>query len=160
MTDKKQILKIIDDEIKIYEEKLMIVDTAAYSKRQISIAKTALIRLQHKINEQLIGGKEMEWKQESELLSNETELLDDTSMYQGINESHHDYCIRLSKILGMATDTSEEDAIDRVEAFFKVFNDIPRVNAYSPEDIKAGLEQAEKCQNGGDLLQEDEHDNN
>lgn len=83
------------------------------------------------------------WRREAEKQTNpnqSVELLDDTSMYQGMNESYPDYCKRLAKILGMVTDTCEQDAIDRVEAFFKVFNEIPLTNAYSPEDIKAGLE--------------------
>lgn len=83
-----------------------------------------------------------------------TDATDDTSMHKGMNESHHDYCVRLSKILGMATDTSEEDAMARVEAFFKVFNGSPLINAMTPEDIKAGLEKEQKRQNGGEILPE------
>ena len=72
------------------------------------------------------------------------------------DETDEEWRKRAAKILGMVTDRDEEEAMDRVDAFLKIFTDMPLTNAHSPEDIRAGLENAQNNQNDGETLPEKE----
>ena len=132
MTEVKQILKLVDDEIAKHNESMIKPDITNYLKKQISIQSTTLTRMRHQIHQLLSQSPFL--KDENIMIDQERPTKYRTVMtkYRGgafsiANQYYHEY-LEKWKVIDNDCMSISIHTPKQINNFIKVFNDTDKNN--------------------------------